>query len=163
MKDIIKELGFGTAKLYLEKLLSSSHSGLWEIKEIIYNGVFNRIAFIIHFYKPKQRGSKILSYFREEFGLGKYLPFPYDFKIKVKTALLEDITDQVLIHEPVNTLVNLEELVRMPIKDFIIDARGSFKIDIHDIIYSDGRERPTFESTTVRIYTIKVIFFKTWK
>lgn len=161
MKDIIKELGFGTAKLYLEKLLSSSHSGHYEIKEIIYNGVFNRITFIIHFYKPKQSGSKILSYFREEFGIGKYLPFPYEFKIKVKTALLEDITDQVLKHEHLNTLVNLEELVKMPIRDFIIHARGPFKIKVHDLIYADGRERPTFESNTVRIYTIKVIFFKT--
>ena len=161
MKDIIKELGFGTAKLYLEKLLSSSHSGHWEIKEIMYNGVFNRITFIIHFYKPKQRGTKILSYFREEFGVGKYLPFPYDFKINVKTALLDDITDQVLTHEPVNTLVNLEELVRMPIRDFIIHARGPFKIDVHDLIHCDGRDRPTFENLSFRIYTIKVIFFKT--
>lgn len=161
MKDLIKELGFSTAKLYLEKLLSSSHSGHWEIKEIIYNGVFNRISFIIHFYKPKQRGNKILSYFREEFGVRKYLPFPYAFKINVKTALLDDITAQVLKHEHVNTIVNLEELVRMPIKDFIIHATGPFKIDVHDLIYSDGRDRPTFESSTVRIYTIKVIFYKT--
>jgi len=67
----------------------------------------------------------------------------------------------VLTHEPVNTLVKLERLVRMPLKDFIIHARGPLKIDVHDIIHADGRDRSTFESSTVRIYTIKVIFYKT--
>lgn len=160
MKEMLRDLGFKSAKEVINRLLSTSKSNIYEIKSIIISGVSKYLDFTIHFIKSSRRKHALIAFLRDNLGFSDYIPFPSTFSIIIKDNLINDVTDQAVEYPQGVTIINLNKLLALQGKVFVINVRGHWEGNIKELIKDFSRNRPIFEDDNLRKYTFKFIFYR---
>lgn len=160
MASILRKLGLRTAELFVEKVLSHSESGVYEIKSIIINGNNKNITFIIHFIKPSSNVTRLIQFIKEKIGFENNIPFPSKYKIYVLDEFLQDCTSEVVELQEEEILINLNKIIRLKSKRYIIQARGPYQYKIKNFFDYSYRNHPTLEDDIFKQYSVKIVFYR---
>lgn len=160
MKELLRDLGYKSAKEIINRLLSTSKSNVYEIKSIIINGINKYLEFTIHFIKSSRKKHALIAFLRDNLGFSDYIPFPSTFSVIIKNNLFNEVTDQAVENQQGVTIINLNKLLALPGKVFVINVRGHYEGKIRDLVKPFPRNRPIFEDDNLRKNTFKLVFYR---
>lgn len=142
----------------IERLLNLAEPNVVEIKEIIINGNTDTIHTIIHFYKSQKLMERLIARFQSKNKKG--IRLDKESEIVITDEFGNNITDQVLLYEPIYTIIPYKELFKLPGERFIIQVDAPFKLEYDSLFLIDKGVEPVLNTASNLLYRFKVYIYQ---
>lgn len=153
--EFLTVVGSSLANSSIKRLLSKSEPDLFEIKQVVINGVSDTILFIAYFIKKSNNRNILKRLFTKE----NFYKFDKDYKIEITNRVGYDVSREILKYDAASIIIPFEKFFDLPDRNFVITIRGRFRQNYSKIFLLQPYFEPIIVDDHKNVYKTKIVVY----